>query len=196
MKKTKKGIAFILMLVLLFSLSMPAYALEGQDSNAQLQDLLDTLHESEKHIKLQAEEQTEAQSIVTPQAVVHTCHSGNAHQNCDVGTYTKNCGCETKTNFCCCGKKMNTDYFLCPKHQFSLNEGTNAIHEEENEVTLESSIISPMYVPHTCHEGTSHKRCYKNSDNVESCGCEDGFYLCCCGRVMGAYAIYCDKHGY
>lgn len=117
--KTKQKFAFVLLLVLVFALTMPAYALEMKDPNMQLDKLRNDLHESEKHNDLQMKEKDKVQNMIGPTVIIgiHSCHSGDAHQNCDYATYHKSCGCVTITNYCCCGKKMNTDLILCSRHQ-------------------------------------------------------------------------------
>lgn len=200
MKPMKKIAYLVLTLAFLFVSTIQAYASFDYDNNINSYDmnkLYEELHDAEKMLDILRTRDNLNFDAHTNSS--HPCHGTPDHRNCDVATLTKSCGCKAITNYCCCGKKMNTDLYLCSRHQAPYNETENPISffqaENEHEKLIQTS-IDLMYKPHTCHEGKEHKRCYKSPDEIDDCGCERGFYFCCCEKIMGAYEIYCDEHGY
>ncbi|WP_427340338.1 hypothetical protein [Caloranaerobacter sp. DY30410] len=122
--------------------------------------------------------------IISPMyKVIHICHTGPDHRECEWWKFSYKCGCVNTEYHCCCGKRVSSEVEYCDEH-FILPK------------SIEAKNITLMYEAiHPCHTGLEHKKCEKETFYCPGgCGCYTVNYNCCCGKSMSVKNYFCDEH--
>lgn len=103
----KKHTIFILVIVMIFTIVIPASADDMSDNIKRINTINGILSTN---------------TMITPMYIPHPCHSGISHALCEWESYDLiQCGCSTTIWYCCCGIKMRSAFLPCDDHGINRN---------------------------------------------------------------------------